>query len=209
VVLSVAFDTGGAGAAGPWIRAANPAYPCLIDEKHVVAELYDMVNVPSAVWINEEGRIVRPMEPAGVGDEFRTMDHATYRMPEEALAELRRKRTLYMDALRDWVAKGEASVHALSPEEARRRLRGPSDEQALASANFRLAVYLYQRGHREDAQKYLADSTRLRPESWNFRRQSWWLEEPAKAGGPEFWAAVDGLGRQRYYPRIEMEGMPE
>jgi hypothetical protein len=137
------------------------------------------------------------------------MDHATYRKPDEALAELRRKRTLYTEALRDWVAKGEASVHALPPEEAQRRLRGPSEEQALASANFRMGVYLHQKGHREDAQKYLAESIRLRPESWNFRRQGWWLEEPAKAGGPEFWALVDGLGDERYYPRIEMEGMPE
>jgi hypothetical protein len=72
----VAFDTGGIPAVKDWIRpasaqlpkelldimgwedalsakAATPTYPCLIDEKHVVAELYNMVNVPQAVWINE------------------------------------------------------------------------------------------------------------------------------------------------------------
>jgi alkyl hydroperoxide reductase subunit AhpC len=60
VVISVADDTDGAAAAGTWIRAANPSYPCLIDQRHIVAELYNMVNVPSAVWINEEGLMVRP-----------------------------------------------------------------------------------------------------------------------------------------------------
>ena len=35
-------------------RAGVPMYPCLIDEKHRVGELYNMVNVPTAVWINEE-----------------------------------------------------------------------------------------------------------------------------------------------------------
>ncbi len=98
VVISIAFDTDGATAAATWIRAASPSYPCLIDERHIVAERYNMVNVPSAVWINEEGLIVRPVEPAGVGDEFRTMDHVTFRMPEDAIAAMRLKRQIYLDA---------------------------------------------------------------------------------------------------------------
>ena len=64
VVLAVALDSGGARTAGPWIEAARPTYPCLIDERHLVAELYGMVNVPNAVWIDEAGRIVRPAETA-------------------------------------------------------------------------------------------------------------------------------------------------
>lgn len=209
VVISVAEDTGGAAAAGTWIRGANPSYPCLIDERHIVAELYNMVNVPSAVWINEEGSIVRPVEPAGVGDEFRTMDHATYRMPDDAMAGMRLKRRVYLDALRDWVVKGKESVHALSGGEVRSRLLGPTEEDALATANFRLGVYLYQNGHREDAQSYFAEARRLRPESWNYARQRWSLEDPAKAAGREFWSAVDALGQARYYPPIEMDGMPK
>ena len=30
-----------------------------------------------------------------------------------------------------------------------------------------------------------------------------------KPGGPEFWAAVDDLGERRYYPEIEMAGLPD
>jgi alkyl hydroperoxide reductase subunit AhpC len=48
IVLSVALDSGGASTTAPWIRAAKPTYPCLIDERHLVAELYGMVNVPNA-----------------------------------------------------------------------------------------------------------------------------------------------------------------
>ena len=62
MVLAVALETGGAAAARPWVEAARPTYPCLIDERHLVAELYGMVNVNSAVWIDESGRIVRPTE---------------------------------------------------------------------------------------------------------------------------------------------------
>jgi hypothetical protein len=209
VVIAVAEDTDGATAAGTWIRAANPSYPCLIDERHIVAELYNMVNVPSAVWINEEGRLVRPVEPAGVGDEFRTMDHATYRMPHDAIAGMRLKRRVYLDALRDWVTRGEQSVHALSGEEVRSRTRGPTEKDTLAAANFRLGAYLYQNGHREDAQSYFAEAKLLRPESWNYARQRWSLEDPAKAAGLEFWSAVDALGGARYYPPIDMDGMPK
>ena len=42
-------------------RAGVPAYPNLIDEKHIVAELYNMNNVPMSVWIDERGQIVRPV----------------------------------------------------------------------------------------------------------------------------------------------------
>jgi hypothetical protein len=172
-----------------------------------VADLYNMVNVPTAVWIDEEGRMARPPESGGAGDSFRTMDRSTYRMPDDALAEARRQRKVYVNALRDWVEKGSDSVHVLSPEEARRRLRLPGQQEALAAANFRLGVELHRLGRRADALGYLAEARRLLPESWSYRRQSWELEEPGKAAGPEFWAAVDALGKEHYYEPIEMEGM--
>ena len=62
-IVAVAFDE--PQAARPWIEAAQPTYPCLIDRTHHVAELYHMVNVPQATWIDETGRIVRPPENAG------------------------------------------------------------------------------------------------------------------------------------------------
>jgi len=61
-VLAVALDQ--AESARPWIEAAKATYPCLIDSDHHVADLYNLVNVPQAVWIDEQGRIVRPPETA-------------------------------------------------------------------------------------------------------------------------------------------------
>jgi hypothetical protein len=227
----VAFDSQGPAATEKWIRPtdassrpqfiidfmgwsdsarkppAAPTYPCLIDENHVVAELYNMVNVPMAVWIDEEGRMVRTPEPAGAGDTFRTMDRHTYKMPKEAVAEAKQQRKVYVDALRDWVENGASSVYALSSEEARRKMSVPSEQEALAAANFRLGLELHRLGRPEAALKCLAEARRLRPESWSYRRQSWELEETGKAAGPEFWAAVDALGDERYYPPIEMAGM--
>ena len=75
--------------------------------------------------------------------------------------------------------------------------------QVRAAANFRLGEYLFENGHAEAAKKYFEEAKRLRPESWNYKRQAWALEDPMKAGGPEFWAAVDSLGDGKYYPGPE------
>jgi hypothetical protein len=205
VVLSVALDSGGRRTTEPWIRAASPTYPCLIDERHVVAELYGMVNVPNAVWIDERGRIVRPAETAGSSDAFRThLDRTTKQMSAAGLAERERARTVYFDAVRDWARTGEASGHALSADAARRRMPPFTADHALAAVNFRLGQHLHAAGHREAALPYLAEARRLHPESWSYRRQTWELEEPGKAGSPTFWAAVDALGPRPYYPQATL-----
>ena len=162
-----------------------------------------MVNVPTAVWIDERGKIVRPSEPAGVTDAFRKMNRTNFSIPTDAMNELQAKRKAYQDAIRDWVAKGAKSKFALSEAEVLRRMHTPDDSQVRAAANFRLGEYLFEKGHPAAAQKYFEEAKRLRPESWNYKRQAWALQDPMKAGGPEFWAAVDSLGDGKYYPGAE------
>jgi hypothetical protein len=206
VVISVALDSGGPAKTEQWIRAAKATYPCLIDERHVTAELYGIVNVSSAVWIDESGRIIRPAETAGSSDAFRTqLDRTTKRMSPEGVAERERVQGAYLHALRDWAAAGSKSPYALAEDQARLRLPSPTPEHALAAANFRLGQYLHARGHVQEAAPYLAAASRLHPESWSYRRQTWELEEPGKAGGPEFWAAVDALGDKPYYSPTVLE----
>jgi hypothetical protein len=193
-------------------RAGVPTYPCLIDREHVVAELYGMVNVPTAVWIDETGCIVRLPEPAGMSDGFRAMNTTTFQMPAEAAADNKRRRRLYVDALRDWIAKGVASEHALSPDEVQRRMTGPTRSEALADAHFRVGAHLHRSGKPDAARPHLEEAVRLRPESWSFRRQAIVLSDPALTGQvaatPEYWQAVMSLGDGHYYPPIEMRGMP-
>ena len=108
--IAIAFDSGGNVVTESWIKAAKPTYPCLIDRRHLVAELYDMVNVPTAVWIDERGKIVRPSEPAGVTDAFRKMNRTNFSIPTDAMSELQAKRRAYQDALRDWVGDRKSVV---------------------------------------------------------------------------------------------------
>jgi hypothetical protein len=188
-------------------RAGMPQYPCLIDQKHITGELYEFINVPMMVWIDEKGRVVRPAEPAGVAEEIvRAMDPKTFQIPKQATDAGKRLRRAYIDAIRDWVAKGERSEFVLSEEEARRRAVGPNDTDALAMANFRLGEYLFEKGNRDEALKCFAEARRLRPESWSFKRQTWELEQVGKSAGPEFFEAVKELGDKHYYVPLKIKG---
>lgn len=187
-------------------KAAVPTYPCLIDERHIVAELYNMTNVPMAVWIDEQGHLVRPVEPTGAGDGFRTMDRATFTMKPEVAAQGRSARQSYIDALRDWVNNGAASRYALSAEQLLARIEAPSSDEATANANFRLGQYLFAQGHNAAAQRYFDSAKGLCPESWHFVRQALEMVGVGNASGAEFFAAVDALGDRPYYPPVAFEG---
>lgn len=185
-----------------WAKQAPPSYPCLIDEAHVVAELYGMVNVPQGVWIDEQGRLVRPVESAGTADMTRKMDRTTFELPAEAAARSIATRNEYIDALRDWVEHGAASRYVMKPEEIRRRLRGPAEADVRAATHVRLARHLYAQGELERAKHHFREAVNLCPEKWNYRRQSNMLD-PQSIGqlnaGPDFWAAVDALGEREFY----------
>ena len=207
VVLSVAMDSR-PGDAQPWIDAAKPTYPVLIDREHRLADLYQSVNVPQAVWIDEAGRIVRPAEPAGAYEGFRQMNRTTRELPEEAARRTAAARTTYLDAIRDWVRRGAASPHALAAAAARAHMGAPSEDVARAHASFRLGQLLIRRGNPEEGQRWLAEASRLHPESWCIWRQQAGVNETGLASLPEFWARVDALGDRRYYARVDMAGMP-
>ena len=184
-------------------KAAVPTYPCLIDERHIVAELYNMTNVPMSVWIDEEGSIVRPVEPTGATDGFRKMDRATFTMTSDLAAQGRATRQGYVDAVRDWVKNGKASRYVVSPDQLYKRLEAPSSDEATANANFRLGQYLFTQGHKEAAQRYFDIARKLAPTSWHFVRQALEMVGVGNASSPEFFAAVDALGDKPYYPPIE------
>src|SRR5258705_8262318 len=63
-IVTVALDTRGAEAAGPWIDVARPNHPSLIDAAHSLDALLGITNVPMGVWIDEDGVLVRPAETA-------------------------------------------------------------------------------------------------------------------------------------------------
>jgi hypothetical protein len=234
VVIAVALDAGGADAVRDrvlcpdlaerpdamrrmmgwpddlWRRAAPPTYPCLIDTDHTLSELYQMTNVPMAVWIDEQGRIVRPTETAGFGEGIRKMDPSTFELPEDELDVLESNRRTYIDALRDWVRRGADSEFALAPDEVRRRMDLPEPDDVLAATHARLGRHLHETGDDEGAKEHFRLASRLAPGKWNYRRQSMVLDQDLIGQlntAPEFWAAVMASEKGQLYPAIDMPGM--
>jgi len=203
MIVAVAEESRGAEQARPWIEQAKADYWCLIDTDHRLADLYGMVNVPQSVWIDEAGRIVRPPETAGSTDHFRRMDLTTRTLPPEDQAARAAARAAYLDAVKQWVLTG---AHALAPDAAARKLPRITPEIARAHAHFRLGVWLRRHGRDAEADRHLAEASRLHPASWNMWRQTADLVAVGNAGGPEFWARVRALGDRPYYPPPDLPG---
>jgi hypothetical protein len=201
MIVAVAEESRGAEHARPWIEQASARYWCLIDTEHRVADLYGMVNVPQAVWIDEAGRIARPPENAGSTDHFRLMDRTSRTLAPEHQAARLAARTAYLDAVRDWVLTGR---YALSRDAAVAGLPRITPEIALAQAHFRLGLWLRQHGNAAEGDAQLAEASRLHPDSWNIWRQAADLDEVGKASGEAFWHRVQALGEKPYYPPVEL-----
>lgn len=193
-IVSIAQDTGGLKDALPWITAAKAGYTTLIDDKHIVTQLYNMVNVPTAVWINEKGIIVRPPEVAYADNRFKSMHGVDAGE--------------YLSAIRDWVAKGEKSEFVLGEAEMRSRLKTQTPERSLADAEFALGEYLYKDGKGPDAIPHFKEAQRLSPDNWNYKRQAWALSDAQRDYGTTFWDEVKKLNGKPYYEPRKLSNKP-
>lgn len=229
-VVTVALETAGADACRPFIEAAAPQHPSLIDRHHKTAELFGFVNIPNAVWIDEEGLIVRPAEPAPAPASIERPSGsalAGFEPPQrllEILGEASKIQTSpaeYERALRDWVANGSMSRFVLSPEEVVHRSQRRDRNGALGQAHFELAAHLETIGHHDDAVDHYRQAHRLMPTNFAYKRQAWSLEPSGgDLAGPvaRFWQGpLDGeeadwpyegdwlsdvraMGAEHYYP---------
>ena len=168
-------------------------YTTLIDPTHRVSSLYNLVNVPSGIWVDEEGRIVRINE----GTYSKALRFGSTVVGSDD----------YRPAVRDWVLNGSSSRYVWSPQEVADRIRAPhAPMKTLAEPTFKLGVYFHRRGDEELARGYWAEAQRLFPDSWNFHRQDWHLTEGM--GGPRFMEKREALGDEPYYAPLELADAP-
>jgi hypothetical protein len=214
-IVTVALDVD-ADAARPFIEQAAPEHPSLIDRSHVVDELFGIVNVPNGVWIDEEGVIVRPAEPAHPGrnpinESFRKIDLSTV-PPDvaEMLVEARKIKSepeLYVEMLRDWVERGAQSRYALTPHEVIRRSTPRAMDEATAAAEFELGQYLHCSGDHAAAIPHWRAAHRLHPDNWTYKRQAWNFEDPVRQGHTDVYDSswfedIKKIGAENYYPPL-------
>jgi hypothetical protein len=198
-VVTVSLELSGPEISRPYIEAAAPTHPSLLDPGHRLDALFGVVNVPSVVWIDERGVIVRPPEPGWPAAD-RDMPaevlgsmpplgraHDAPPPPEGAIGarslQTGQDRSTYADAIRDWVEHGADSRYALSSSEvvARSQPRLPAVSQA--AAHFELAEHLWRAGLRDAAIAHFNACHRLQPDNWTYRRQAWSLVSAERIGG--------------------------
>jgi hypothetical protein len=215
-IVTVALDLE-VDAARSWIERSGADHPQLVDAAHRLDELLGIVNVPTALWVDENGMIVRPPHTAAV----ERHDFSKLKTPEglpddldahirDMLEQVKRIPRFdadhYVEALRDWVEHGAASEYALTPEEVVQGSASRSPEVAEAAAEFELGQHLHHAGHVESARAHFRAAHRLQPENWTYKRNAWELVSPGIQGPSDFYdgdwlSDIKASGPERYYAR--------
>jgi hypothetical protein len=151
-----------------------------------------MVNVPAGVWIDEQGRIVRPAEVAY----SRGMSLMGQKLGDDR----------YAAGLKDWVRRGKESPWAMPRARLDKRLAVAARERRSADAHFKLGGHFQALGERALAKKHWAEAQRLAPENWNYHRQDWSFDGPM--GGLKWLKKVQELKGKPYYKPIDLPQAP-
>jgi hypothetical protein len=157
-----------------------------------VSSAFQFTNVPTGVWIDERGRVVRPGEPAWTTSRTSTFGGKTLVTEGEQ----------YVSAIRDWVANGDRSVYALSDAAFAERVKPRSQNEMDAEASFALAVWFHHAKQPELAKKHFERAQQLNPEDWNYHRQDWSFT-PGEAGAK--WLDKFQKLETPYYPKLELK----
>ena len=146
----MAFDDE-AAVVRPWVEGVT--FPVLLDREHVLTERYAISNVPTVVWIDEDGRIVRPNGVAFGTDLFKEFTGVEARP--------------HFDAIRRWVKTGAVPIGA---DEARSAVGDLSEDEVLARLHFRIAAHARRTGNEDAARRHFAQAGALAPFDWTVRR---------------------------------------
>jgi peroxiredoxin len=126
-------------------------FPILLDSDRRFCETYGVVNVPTIIWVDEDGRIARPNIQA---------------FSDDAWVEFHGKPSApHLDELRRWVLDGELP----DVEPAAVRPTTTEDEQ-LARTEFRLALELRRRDRPDAARIHFERATELAPDDFTIWR---------------------------------------
>ena len=194
----MAQDSRGEEAAGKWLDRASPTYRCIVDSTHRISSLFGWVNVPSAAWIDEEGRIVRSNEGVYPAEATIKFGLGKVRIGSEAFA----------SATRDWIERGADSEFVWSSEELAARRKPVDDDTLLAEPTFKLALHFEAEGDSERALRHFEAAQRLAPDNWNYNRQGWTHKGTAYAHMQVLKRTTDMRknSAKNYYDLMELPG---
>lgn len=169
--------------ARPFIEAAQPQHPALVDNDHIVSRRYGFINVPTVIWIDENGCIVRPPRVEHGSNKYAFV----HKLDCEP----------HLRALRHWIETGEPDFSA---EQTVGGLPLPTFDEQLARAEHALAWHLFQQDLPEAAKVHWDKAIALSPNDWTIRRGSMRLrgEDPFGNDFFQVWEEWEKAGKPDY-----------
>lgn len=226
-IVTVCLEMLGPEPGRPYVEAAQPEHPTLLDTAHIVDEAFGVVNIPNAVWIDESGMIVRPAEPAWPAPRKpagRPLPDGTPQRFRDIMAEASNIKAWtaesYADAVRDWAANGADSRYVLPADEVIARSGSRDSFTSTAAAHFSLAEHFERSGDHAKAVEHFRHAHRLAPDNWIYKRQAWSIEGELDNPIARLWQGpVEGRdwpyesdwlseirkkGAEQYYRKVEL-----
>lgn len=184
MLISVALDQNPEDTR-PFIEAAQATHPCLIDTEHRVADLYRIINVPTVLWIDAAGHIVRPNDAVFSNNALKDM----HGMDCE----------VHHAALRAWVTEGKTP---LATEQVKDLQVFPTAEEQLGRTELALGFYLHSQGKTEAAEPHFVRAGQLAPHDFTIRRGSMPIRglDPFGADFADLFSEWLSAGRPYYNP---------
>lgn len=170
-----------ADAARPWHEEAGLTFPSVIDRNHNIGEWFGVINVPTAVWFDEHGDMVRPPTIAPGDDRFKEFSGVDS--------------SVHHDALRAWAVDGVIDRGLMD-----RWAQPPAEDPGLARAHRRVGAHLHRLGADDAARGHFVTAAELAPSDWTIRRGTMPMTGDDPFGDKFFEFAVewDAAGRNSY-----------
>jgi hypothetical protein len=162
--------------------------------------LFGVTNIPSAIWIDERGTIVRPpelctpppvtrpdvqgsLQPHGRNE----LAAGVPRLVADGMRARSEDPQRYADRLRDWTRSGAQSHYALAADEVIARSRPRPIAVSQAAAHFELAQHLWHReGFSGRTLRHFEAAHTLQPDNITYRRQAYSAYSVGRNDGNEF-----------------------
>jgi hypothetical protein len=110
----------------------------------------------------------------------------------------------YLDAVRDWVAKGPQSSYLMDRKRLENRLPPLDADDVAAAASFQLGTYLALHGQAADALVHFKRAHSLRPDNWTYKRQAWSFGDIERDYGTTFKEALKDPASGPFYPPLDL-----
>ncbi|MBV9830822.1 MAG: TlpA family protein disulfide reductase [Marmoricola sp.] len=151
--------------------------PAVLDPDHRLSDVFGVVNVPSTIWLDADGRVVKPPTIAPGDDQF------------QEFTEVEAAR--HHEALRAWL-EGQEPGDVEQPE--------ADDDVRAARAERRLAAWLHAHDRPEAARRHYDAAVALAPLDFSIRRSSMRHrgENPFGEEFLELWQEWSDAGRPGY-----------